>query len=183
MSNRLSIEIDKKKSEKDFFIEVNMDVCWWASLETDTILELAYILSEKAIIVWNNYIFQGELADKLNSLKSLPANALHAIGNAINEKEERMNDLHLNKFFRSFVTPVIQFQDGDLNIPYEVKSAFLSVFYILKGMLSVRNPFIATHCFSSSITRSFDAIKISNVFTNKEISMLTQKYLLLSAKR
>ncbi len=182
MDNKLSIEIEKKMAEKDFFMEVNLDVCWWATLDSKDILELAHVLSKNAIVVWDNYNFPEEVESKLHSVKSLPFKSLDAISEVIDKKNSFEQNNILNEFFTSFVTPVIQFQDGYLKLPYEVKSAFLSVFDILKGMLSVRNKFVAVQCFSSSITRSLDAIKISNILTHKELSMLTQKYLLLSVK-
>jgi hypothetical protein len=182
MENRLYLEIEKKQAEKDFFMEVRMDICWWASLGLREIQELALILSRNALPVWDSYDFPQELKNRLNSIKHLPVNALHAISNVMSKKSGMLAENLLTEFFTSFVTPVIQFQDGELKLPYEVKSAFLSVFDILKGMLSVRNKYVALQCFSSSITRSMDAIKISNLLTQKEISMLTQKYLLLSNK-
>lgn len=182
MDNKLSAEIEKKMAEKDFFMEVNLDTCWWATLNSDDTLKLAHLLSKNAIAVWDNYHFPVELESKLESVKSLPFKSLNAIHKVIDNRVNIDHDNVLNEFFTSFVTPVIQFQDGHLHLPYEVKSAFLSVFDILKGILSVRNKFVAVQCFSSSITRSLDAIKISNILTHKELSMLTQKYLLLSVK-
>ncbi|MEO9020770.1 MAG: hypothetical protein ABI237_12565 [Ginsengibacter sp.] len=182
MSKQLYQEIEKKQAQEDFFIEINTDACWWASLSSEHILELAFLLSQNALPVWEKYDFFGKIENQLHSVRLLPARALKGIGDILIRKRESADDKHLNNFFTSFVTPVIQFRDGDLNLPYEVKSAFLSVFDILKGMLSVRNPFLAVRCFSSSITRSMDAIVISNLLTNKEISMLTQKYLLLTVK-
>lgn len=182
MDIQLLSEIEKKQNDKDFFMEVDMDTCWWASLGKRDLLELAFILSKNALVVWENHHFPDKLKDNFNSIKSLPGKALHEIEYAIDKNNEAINEDSLNDLFTLFVTPVIQFQDGDLHLPYEVKSAFLSVFDILKGMLSTRNEFVGQQCFSSSITRSLDAIKISNVLTYKEISMLTQKYLLLSGK-
>lgn len=182
MDNKLSIEIEKKKAEKDFFMEINLDVCWWVSLESQDLLELAHVLSRNAITVWEKYNFPAEIELKLHSVRSLPLKTLRAISEVIDKRNSIQQHNILNEFFTSFVTPVIQFQDGYLQLPYEVKSAFLSVFDILKGMLPVKNKFVAVQCFSSSITRSLDAIKISNILTHKELSMLTQKYLLLSVK-
>lgn len=157
-------------------------MCWWASLSAADIQQLAFVLSRNAIRVWNNYHFPEETASHLEAVKNLPVTALEFINGAIAKTSDMLHEKKLDHFFKLFITPVIQFQDGEIKIPYEVKSAFLSVFYILKGMLSVRNKFVAVQCFSSSITRSLDAIKISNILTSNEISMLTQKYLLLSNK-
>lgn len=163
-------------------MEVNIDDCWWTALDKNDSLELAFTLSKKALVLWNNFNFTGELKDKLNAIKPLPAAALKEIDILIRNKNEGFDKKKLTNLFTLFVTPVLQIRDGELNLPYVVKSSFLSVFNILKGILSSRNKSQALNWYSLSISRALDAIKISNILTSDEISKLTQKYFLLSVK-
>jgi hypothetical protein len=150
---------------------------WWLSLKKKDLLELAFILAKNALPVWNKFKFPAAFKEKI---KLLPQSALAEVAIAIAQKNN--NESNLNDFYTSFITPVIQFQDGDLKLPYHVKLAFLSVFDILKGMLSGRNKYVAIESFSSSILRSLDAIKIANILSNNEIAMLTDEFVLLSRK-
>ena len=156
------------------------DEKWWISRGKKDILELAFILSKNALVLWDNYNFSDKSEVRLNLIKSLPGDALQEIAEGINNVKNEFNKDKINKLFTLFVTPVLQIRDGELKLPYIVKSAFLSVFDILKGILSMRNKSQALQCFSSSITRSLDAIKISHIMTSNELSLLTKKYLLLS---
>ncbi len=165
------------------FMEWKLDECWWASLDKNESLKLAFTLSKKTLVLWDNFDFSDELNEKLNAVRFLPGMALQEIGNSIgNNKIESFDNERLTNLFTLFVTPVLQIRDGNLKLPYEVKLAFLSVFNILKGILSARNNSQAQNCFSVAITRSLDAIKISNILTAEEISQLTQKYFLLSGR-
>jgi hypothetical protein len=159
------------------FTNVNHEDLWWLSLKKKDLLELAFTLSQKALPLWNGFNFPGNFKDKI---KSLPQFALAEIAVSMVKKSD--NESHLNDYYTSFITPVVQIQDGDLKFPYEVKLAFLSVFDILKGMLSTRNKYAAIEAFSSSITRSLDAIKISNILTTNEVAKLTDEFVFLSMK-
>jgi|GEM_PF-1679181 len=161
-------------------MELKTEPCWWSSLGKKELLELAYILSKNAIVLWDSYNIPEEFKDKLKEVKSLPGIALQEIAVGLNNKNENLNKDRINELYTLFVTPVLQIRDSNLKLPYVIKSAFLSVFDILKGMQFAWNPSQAMQCFSSSITRSLDAIKISNIMTNDEISLLTQKYKLLN---
>lgn len=163
-------------------MEVKIDACWWESLGKKDLLELAYILSKNAIVLWDNYKFPDEFKDKLKAIKSLPNTALQEIAVDVNNKNENFNKDRIKDIFTFFVTPVLQIRDGNLKLPYVVKSAFLSVFDILKGMQYTWDQSQAMECFSSSITRSLDALSISNIMTNDEIDTLKQKYLLLGGE-
>lgn len=156
---------------------VNHEDLWWLSLKKNDLLELAFILSQKVLPLWNNFNFPTNFKEKI---KSLPQFALAEI--AVSMVKKCDNESHLNNYYTSFITPVIQFQDGDLKFPYEVKLAFLSVFDILKGMLSMRNKFAAIDSYSSSITRSLDAINISNILTTNEVTKITDEFVFLSMK-
>ncbi|HEY5462480.1 MAG TPA: hypothetical protein VIJ95_04425 [Hanamia sp.] len=164
----------------DLFMELKMETCWWASLGKKDLLELAYILSKNAIVLWDSYNFPEEFKDKLKEVKSLPDVALLEIAVGLNNKNENLNKDRINELYTLFVTPVLQIRDRNLKLPYVVKSAFLSVFQILKGMQFDWDQSQAMQCFSSSVTRSLDAIKISNIMTLDEISVLAQKYILLN---
>lgn len=154
---------------------------WWVTLSKRDMLELAFILSKHAVALWDNYAFQERSEEKLNLIKSLPGDALKEIAKEIDKNE--FDKEHINKFFTLFVTPVLQIRDGNLKLPYMIKSAFLSVFDILRGIMIAKNKSQYLQSFSSSITRSLDAIKISNLLTNNEIEMLKRKYLLPSGKK
>ncbi|MDE3184219.1 MAG: hypothetical protein KGM16_12450 [Bacteroidota bacterium] len=150
------------------------EVSWWKELTKKDMLEMAFVLSKKALPAWNNFHLYSELK---HELKTLPENALQDIEAMLKGKSDEQK---LNEHFTSFVTPVINIQDGYLKFPYEVKLAFLSVFHILHGMLSTSNMVVAKEAFSSSISRSIDAIKIAGILTADEISLMIQKYYLLS---
>lgn len=153
---------------------VSTEVSWWKELTKKDMLEMALVLSKKALPAWNNF----NLYSKLNhELKVLPANALEDMDAMFNGK---LDERKLNEHFSTFITPVIHIQDGYLKFPYEVKLAFLSVFHLLKGILSESNKLAAREEFSSSISRSIDAIQISNLMGPEEITELTYKYFLLS---
>lgn len=148
---------------------------WWKSLQPDDMLEMAFILSKKALPAWNNFELFGELK---NDLKDLPEKTLKEIETLLElgySFEHKLND-----HFSSFITPVIQIKDGNLKLPFEVKQSFLSVFQILKGMLSTKNEAAVIEAFSSSIKKSIDAIKIAKILTRDEIFLLTNKYYQLS---
>jgi hypothetical protein len=164
-------------------MEVKMNTCWWATLGKKDLLELAYFLSKKALVLWENYNFPVESKDKWKTIKLLPNNALQEISNDLKNKNEDFNIGRINKLYTLFVTPVLQIRDGNLTLPYSVKSSFLSVFDILKGMQFTLNQSSAKQWFSKSISRSLDAIKISNLMTNDEISLLAHDFLLSHGKK
>ena len=161
-------------------MDIRTEQKWWDALSKKDLLELAFILSRRALVLWDNYNFPEGSEEKLNLIKPLPGKALQEIANGIDKNE--FNKDNINKLFTLFVTPILQIRDGNLKLPYIVKSAFLSVFDILKGIMITKNKYQYLQSFSSSITRSLDAIKISNIMTNNEINDLTKKYLLLSDK-
>ena len=157
------------------------DEKWWVTLSKKDLLELAFILSKRALVLWDNYNFPEGSEERLNLIKPLPGNALLEIARGIDKNE--FNKDNINKLFTLFVTPILQIRDGNLKLPYVVKSAFQSVFDILRGIMITKNKAQYLQFFSSSITRSLDAIKISNLLSNDEIEMLTRKYLLLSDRK
>jgi hypothetical protein len=161
--------------KRNIFITHDSETLWWKSLQVNDMLEMAFMLSQKALPAWNNFNLYGELK---KDLKHLPEKTLKEIEAIL--KMGVSFEHKLNEHFLSFVTPVIQIQDGDLKLPFEVKQSFLSVFHILKGMLSPRNDVAAIEAFSSSIKRSIDAIKIANILNSDEITALTNKYYQLS---
>lgn len=164
--------------KRNIFMAASSEGSWWKSLQPDDMLEMAFILSKTALPAWNNFAFFDELK---KDLKNLPEKALKEIetvlqsGNSFEHK--------LNEHFLSFITPVIQIKDGHLKLPFEVKQSFLSVFQLLKGMLSPKNEAAFTECFSSSIKKSIDAIKLAKILTGDEIFLLTNKYYQLSMQR
>jgi len=153
---------------------VGTEVLWWKALKKKDMLEMAFILSENALPVWNNFHLYSEIK---HELKSLPEKALKEIETVLKGVSHEHD---LNEYFTSFITPVLHMRDGYLKYPYEVKLAFLSVFHILDGMLSNSNIVAANEALSTSIKRSIDAIKIAGILTADEISLLLQKYYLLS---
>jgi hypothetical protein len=163
-------------------MEAKIESCWWKSLGKKDLLELAYILSKNAKVLWDNYHFPDEYKEKLNAIKLLPDIALEEIAYDLENKPDDFNKDRIKDIFTFFVTPVLQIRDGNLKLPFVVKSAFLSVFDILKGMQYNLNQSQAMQCFSSSISRSLDALNISNMMTNKEIDTLLQKFFSLAGK-
>jgi hypothetical protein len=149
------------------------EVSWWKSLKKKDMLELATVLANHALPAWNNFPLHSKAK---HELKSLPEKALKEIESALNGNLEH----NLYEHFNSFITPVIHIRDGYLKYPYEVRLAFLSVFHILHGMVSANNIIAAKEAFSSSISKSIDAIKIAGILTAEEIGLITQKYYHLS---
>ena len=97
---------------------------------------MAILLCKNAMPVWKNYDFPASTG---NSLKGLPLKALITI-EALNTPDKNIEaEEAIKNYFTAFVTPFIQIQDGGLDFPYAVKSSFLSVFYILKGLVSKKN--------------------------------------------
>lgn len=165
-------------------MEDSLGECWWATLDKNESLELAFILSRKVLILWDKFDSPDiDLRNKLKAIKSLPNMALKEIDAYIKNKNENFDIKRLNKLFTLFVTPVLQIRDGNLKLPYVVKSTFLSVFNILKGILSSKDKSQILASFTLSISRSLDAIKFSNILTPDEVSVLTRKYFLLSRKK
>ena len=149
----------------------NTEANWHKSLNKKDLLELAFILAQKALPAWNNFH-----TETTCEIKTLPENALKEIEVVFSGN----SNVHtLNKHYTAFITPVIHIRDGRINYPYEVKQAFLSVFHILHGILS-SNVFTAKEALSSAITRAIDAIKIAGILTAEEVSLITHKYYLLS---
>lgn len=154
----------------------SLEVLWWKKLNEKDLLELSFLLSQKALAAWNNF----DHCDKIKQeLRSLPENSLKEI-------EVMLKGFHnthkLNEHFNSFVTPVINIRDGYLKYPHEVKLAFLSVFHILHGLVST-DIVSAKQAFISSVTKAIDAIRIAGILTSEEISLLTHKYYLLSIEQ
>ncbi|MEO8854489.1 MAG: hypothetical protein ABI359_11970, partial [Ginsengibacter sp.] len=158
------------------YMNLNSDVGWWSLLAKKDQLEMAILLCKNAMPVWKNYDFPSSTG---NSLKGLPIKALITI-EALNTPDKNIEAEEAIKiYFTAFVTPFIQIQDGGLDFPYAVKSSFLSVFYILKGLLSKKNS-TALEDYSTSISKSLDAIYISKMMTISETEALIEKYFLLS---
>lgn len=149
------------------------EALWWKMLKEKDLLEMSFILAQNALPAWKNF---NHSAITKQELESLPENALKEIEAML---KGFGNSPKLNEHFNSFVPPVVNIRDGYLKYPYEVKLAFLSVFHILKGVIS--NDIITTrHAFVSSISKAMDAIKIAGILTSEEISLLIHKYYLLS---
>ncbi|MEO8820757.1 MAG: hypothetical protein ABI267_01625 [Ginsengibacter sp.] len=161
--------------KRNIFITQESESSWWKSLQLNDMREMAFMLSQKALPAWNNFDLYEELK---KDIKSLPEKTLKEI--EIFLQMESSLEHKLNQHFLSFVTPVIQIQDGHLKLPFEVKQSFLSVFHILKGVLSPKNEAAAIEAFSSSIKRSIDAIKIAKIMNPDEVLALTNKYYQLS---
>ncbi len=161
--------------KSNIFMTAGSEVSWWKSLQADDMLEMAFVLSERALPAWNNFDLYGELKKDLKNLPEITLKEIETVLQLGASFEHKLND-----HFRSFITPVIQIQDGHLKLPFEVKQSFLSVFHILKGVLSTKNEAAAIEAFSSSIKRSIDAIKIAKILNMDEILALTNKYYQLS---
>ncbi|MEO8822276.1 MAG: hypothetical protein ABI366_01800 [Ginsengibacter sp.] len=146
---------------------------WWKKLKEEDLLELSFLLAQKALPAWNNF---NHCAKIKKELRSLPENSLKEIEAMIKGFQ---NSQKLNEHFNSFITPVIHIRDGYLKYPHEVKLAFLSVFHILHGLIST-DVVSAKQAFSSAVSKAIDSIKIAGILTAEEISMLTHKYYLLS---
>lgn len=166
---------DQFKMKRNIFITHDSETLWWKSLHIDDMREMAFMLSQKALPAWNNFDLYEELK---KDLKDLPEKTLKEIEAVL--QMGASFEHKLNEHFVSFITPVIQIQDGHIKLPFEVKQSFLSVFHILKGVLSLKNEAAAIEAFSSSIKRSIDAIKIGNILNHDEILALTNKYYQLS---
>ncbi|HEY5393500.1 MAG TPA: hypothetical protein VIJ57_15355 [Hanamia sp.] len=160
-------------------MNLNNDVGWWSLLVKKDQLEMAILLCKNALPVWQNYDFPSSIS---NEVKSLPPKALIIIEALDITNKNPEIDEAVKNYFTAFVTPFIQIQDGDLDFPYAVKSSFLSVFYMLKGLLSKKNS-AAVENFSTSISKSLDAIYISKMMTIHETEALIEKYFLLSLKQ
>ena len=168
-----------KTEENNELMNLNSDMGWWLQLAKKDLLEMAILLCKNALPVWKSYPFPPSISQEV---KSLPLKALITIGALdITNKNPEIEEA-IKNYFTSFVTPFIQIQDGDLDFPYAVKSSFLSVFYILKGLLSKKNS-SAVENFSTSISKSLDAIYISKMMTIHETEALIEKYFLLSLKQ
>ena len=150
------------------------EVLWWKSLKKKEMLEMATVLAKHALPAWNDFHFHCE---SKYELKELPGKALKEIESSLKGNLEH----NLCEHFNSFITPVIHIRDGYLKYPYEVRLAFLSVFHILHGMISTNNLVVAKEAFSSSISKSIDAIKIAGILTAEEISLITAKYYLMTS--
>lgn len=149
------------------------EVLWWKELKEKDLLELSFLLAQKALPAWSNYDHYDE---NKHDIRYLPENALNEIEAMLKGFQ---NSHKLNEHFNSFITPVIHIRDGYLKYPHEVKLAFLSVFHILHGLIST-DVVSAKQAFSSSISKAIDAIKIAGILTSEEIYLLTHKYYLLS---
>jgi hypothetical protein len=149
------------------------EALWWKMLKEEDLLEMSFILAQNALPAWKN--FNHSAITKLE-LESLPEKALKEIEAMV---KGFGNSPKLNEHFNSFVPPVVNIRDGCLNYPYEVKLAFLSVFHILKGIIS-KDVKSARQAFVSSISKAMDAIKIAGILTSEEVSSLIYKYFLLS---
>ena len=149
------------------------EVLWWKMLKEKDLLEMSFLLAQKALPAWKNFEHHPETK---HELRSLPENALKEI-------EAMLKGFHdsnkLNEHFNSFITPVINIRDGCLKYPYEVRLAFLSVFHILHGIIST-DISSAKQAFYSSISKAIDAIKLAGILTSEEVSLLTHKYYLMS---
>ena len=149
------------------------EVLWWKELKEKDLLELSFLLAQKALPAWSSYHHFEEMK---HELIHLPENALKEIEDVIKGFQ---NSHKLNEHFNSFITPVIHIRDGHLKYPHEVKLAFLSVFHILHGLNST-DVVSAKQAFCSSVSKAIDAIKIAGILTSEEIFLLTHKYYLLS---
>ena len=160
-------------------MNLNSNIGWWIQLAKKDLLEMAVLLCKNALPVWKNYDFPPSIS---NELKILPPKALITMETLDLTTKNPGIEEGIKNYFTAFVTPFIQIQDGDLDFPYAVKSSFLSVFYILKGLLSKKN-IAAVEDFSTSISKSLDAIYISKTMTIHETEALIEKYFLLSLRQ
>jgi len=120
------------------------EALWWKMLKEKDLLEMSFILAQNALPAWKNF---NHSAITKQELASLPENALREIEAML---KGFGSSPKLNEHFNSFVPPVVNIRDGYLKYPYEVKLVFLSVFHILKGIISndvkiARQAFVSVH--------------------------------------
>ena len=157
------------------------DSKWWLQSDNDTQLQIAIVLIEKSLPVWEryaaskpvSYVDASSLLTRTidNNLFAISLNEIKAAAFSIDGNRERIDDC-----YNSFVTPVLALQDGDWQPPYPVKKIFLSCFSILKGIVENSQFNEQGNFFAIAISHSLDCIEISKLYDGIQVDEILSTY-------
>ena len=149
---------------------------WWNMLETNDQLNLALLLTQKALPVWEKYsqanqaVYRNSSSGpfiKINSqllqtsIEEIMAGSLIHFPNKDSKKIKQCYD--------DFIGPLVAMQDGNWHATYPVKKIFLAVYNILKGILDQENIPVFKSLLALSIGQSLDCLDISKLYSREEI--------------
>jgi len=175
----------KSHHYKNSFVNVfgDQERAWWYALGNIDQLQLALMLAQKGLIVWEQYAGLNEIS-YINS----PSAQSSKIDNELLQKtiseitlQTQMllpsyDNKNIKHCYNHFVGPIIALQDGNWVPPYPVKKIFLSVYHILKSIIEQTNPASLESGLAISINQSLDCIDISKIYTQKEILAFLKVY-------
>ncbi|MEO6229903.1 MAG: hypothetical protein ABJB11_12120 [Ferruginibacter sp.] len=164
-------------------IAIEEDYQWWHNLDNNRQLQLALMLAEKVLPVWETYASTNELTYQESIAKPvikiepyLLQAAIESINMGSRQDLPGAENRAIKKCYAAFIGPVVALQDGTWFPPYPAKKAFLAVYNIVKCVVEPNESTDASHCLVTSITLSLDCMDMNKLYSKEEIRQLLNEY-------
>lgn len=142
---------------------------------------IAIMFIELALPIWDHHADKSELSyrDTVVGLthvidRKLLANCLGAASDYLNSNlaenllKRKKNKLHF--FHDELLEPVVALQDGDWDLPYEVKITLYSVYNLICSLTGEENTVFDEPTIYVSINQAADALTTAQVLTFNELN-------------
>ncbi|MCY7293217.1 MAG: hypothetical protein LH615_13650, partial [Ferruginibacter sp.] len=164
-------------------ISVGPEHFWWNALSNMDQLQLALMLTQKGLIVWEKYARSRDIT--YSNSNTAPASKIDylLLQKTIDEitLQSQMllpacDNKKINQYYYLFIGPVIALQDGNWAPPYQVKTIFLAVYNVLKSIVEQNTPASLESGLAISINQSLDCMDISKLYNREEITAFLKVY-------
>lgn len=156
---------------------------WWNQLPATAQLQLALLLTQKALPLWEKYSGEHELSYRDSPAlppvkidrRMLPT-ALDEIDIFLRLTVSGSSNENIVPHYFHFVGPVIAMQDGTWVPPYPIKKIFLSVYYMLKSIIEQSEGNVSAGLPGLAITQALDCLDVSKLYTKDAIELLLKDF-------
>jgi hypothetical protein len=154
------------------------DEVWWKALVNSDQLQMALMLAQKALPVWESYVDSHDIVYQHSP--SVPVSRIdhQLLAKAIDELMRQSkqifpgsNNAKIKQYYYFFVGPVIALQDGNWMPPYPIKKIFLSVYNILKSIVEQDNVSAIEIFLAIAINQSLDCLDITKLYRVCSLNM------------
>lgn len=146
-------------------------------------LQLALLLTEKALPVWEKYvagkefIYYTSAADYNGKIESnLLEKSIKEIKLLLKTGVTDFENKNIKKLYNDFISPVIALQDGVWVTVYPVKKIFMSVYYILKSIVEKTTSDDKENFLSIGIGYATDCLNLSKLYSSDEVTSFLEMH-------
>ena len=147
------------------------------SLSVDKQYTIAIKLAKLILPIWEQYADKHELVyrDTVVGLthsvdRKLLENSIEAIEEYTNSKALFKRRNKLDTFYEQFADPVVSLKDNDWKVPYEVETAFFSIYNLIRNAIGKTPTVFDESSIYVSINQAADALLTAKRFSVDEIN-------------